>query len=126
MGKIRSISSCVVMKSLIFSIYSSLISSDLIRGRWEKLSVVVCFVSGIYRISKSNKRIYASHLVIKILGRSAPDRFNWIVRTFISISKIKYILYSYIRTFFKAIKILWYSRFVVSYFYLTRFYSPFL
>src|SRR6266511_2862124 len=36
------------------------------------------------------------------------------------------ILYSYVRTFFRAIKIPRYSHFIILYFCLARFYSPFL
>ncbi len=64
------------MKLLISSVYFSLISSDLVRGRRERLSATIYFISEIYRILKSNKRIYASHLVIRALERSAPDRFS--------------------------------------------------
>ncbi len=64
------------MKLLISSVYFSSVLLDLVRGRRERSSAVIYFVSGIYRISKSNKRIYASYLFIRALGRSAPDRFN--------------------------------------------------
>ncbi len=64
------------MKSLISSAYSSLISLDLVRGRRERLFAAIYFVPKIYRTSKSNKRIYASHLITKTSKRFAPDRFN--------------------------------------------------
>ncbi len=99
MGKTWNISSCIIIKSLISSAYSSLVSSDLVRGRRERLSIAVYFILEIYRTSKSNKRIHASHLVIKTLKRSAPDRFNWIIRILTSIFRMKCTLYSYMRTF---------------------------
>ena len=51
-------------------------SSDVVRGRLESLSVVVCFVPETCRTLKLNRRIHASYLVIKVLGRSVLDLFS--------------------------------------------------
>ena len=82
------------MKLSISFLYILLILSEAVRGRRERLLVIVCLVPEIWRISKSNSRIYTNYRMNKALDKSVPDLLNYVIKTFISVFKVKWISYN--------------------------------
>jgi hypothetical protein len=92
-----------------------LISSEAVRGRRERLLIIIYLVPKTWRTSKLNNRIYASHRVNKAFNKSVPDLLNWAAKTFTSVFKKKWTPYNQNRNFLNTLKIARHSRFVISY-----------
>jgi hypothetical protein len=58
------------MKLSIFFLCILSMSFEAVRGRRERPLVIMYLVPGIWRISKSNSRIHASHRVNKVFSKS--------------------------------------------------------
>jgi len=65
------------------------LSRLLLNGRRENLLAKLFFFPSIYLILKSHSRIYASHFVIKALGKLIAAQFSYITKVFIFILIIK-------------------------------------
>jgi hypothetical protein len=68
--------SFVVIKSLISFLYISLILSETVRGRRERPLVIIYLMPEIWRTSKLNSRIHASHRVSKVFDKLVSDLLN--------------------------------------------------
>ena len=68
--------SSILIKLLILTLFSSLLSSDFVLGRRESLFAVVCLIFRIWRTLKLNRRIYINYRVTRVPGKSALKRLS--------------------------------------------------
>ena len=112
------------MKSSISISYISSMLSNSVRSHLESPLAAVCFLPSTCHTLKSNSLIYAIHLITNEPGKSIADLLSCAMRTFASVSRMKWTPYNQYRTFHNAFNTARHSHFVASYAASALFHNP--